>query len=625
MQASDVGFVGQTRWRHALTRRTLGFLKSESAGAVVLIAAAVAALVWVGLDASSYDALWRTPLSVRLGGQELGLTLREWVNSGLMSFFFFVVGLEARREFDLGELRERRRLLLPLLAGLGGMVVPVAIYLAVTSGTAAGHGWGTVMSTDTALALGLLTLAGVRSAALRSFLLTVLVVDDLAALTVIAVVYSDHVSVPALLVAVALLGIVAVVRAFRVRYGLVYAVLGAAAWVALLRSGIDPVAAGLVLGLLTWAYPASREDLETATDLVRAFREQPTAALARSARVGLGAAISPNDRFQQLYSNWVTFLAVPVFALANIGIPLTAEALRRAFTSPVTLAVVAGYVIGKPVAVVGISWLVGVLSRGRLRAPVGWAAVAGGGIMAGVGFTVSLLIATLAFTGADLEAAKLGILAAAVIAYGLSAAVFRLIAMLPELVGERALLGTAPVIVDLLDPVDPDRDHLRGPADAPVTVVEYGDFECPYCGLAESVVRELLAERGDVRYVWRHLPLTDVHPRAWLAAEAAEAAAAQGRFWEMHDLLMDHQDALKPVDLIGHAQALGLDVERFRSDLRTHAGRERVAEDVASADRSGVSGTPTFFVNGRRHHGAYDIASLTADVRAARARAETAV
>lgn len=194
--------------------------------------------------------------------------------------------------------------------------------------------------------------------------------------------------------------------------------------------------------------------------------------------------------------------------------------------------------------------------------------------------------------------------------------------MLPQRMGERALLGASPVIVDLLDPIDDDHDHLRGPALAPVTVVEYGDFECPYCGRAESVVRELLAERGDVRYVWRHLPLTDVHPRAQTAAEAAEAAAAQGAFWAMHDLLLDHQDELRPRDLTAYAEVLGLDVERFRLDLRAHAGRERIAADVESADRSGVSGTPTFFVNGRRHHGAYEIDSLTAEIRAARARAE---
>jgi protein-disulfide isomerase len=154
-----------------------------------------------------------------------------------------------------------------------------------------------------------------------------------------------------------------------------------------------------------------------------------------------------------------------------------------------------------------------------------------------------------------------------------------------------------------------------------VTVVEYGDFECPYCGQAEPVVRELLRDFADVRYVWRHLPLNDVHVNAQLAAEAAEAAADQGAFWEMHDVLLDHQDALRPDDLVAYALQLGLDVERFSHDLRVHSGASRIAEDVDSADLSGVSGTPTFFINGQRHYGAYDIATLSAAVRAAGARA----
>jgi protein-disulfide isomerase len=147
--------------------------------------------------------------------------------------------------------------------------------------------------------------------------------------------------------------------------------------------------------------------------------------------------------------------------------------------------------------------------------------------------------------------------------------------------------------------------------------VEYGDFECPYCGQAEPVLRELLRDFGDVRYVWRHLPLNDVHPNTQLAAEAAEAAARQGAFWEMHDALLTHQDALRPADLVSYAEQQGLDVERFTNDLREHAGAAHVAEDVDSADLSGVSGTPTFFINGRRHHGAYDVATLSADVRLA--------
>ena len=172
--------------------------------------------------------------------------------------------------------------------------------------------------------------------------------------------------------------------------------------------------------------------------------------------------------------------------------------------------------------------------------------------------------------------------------------------------------------------VDPERDHLRGPEEAPVTLVEYGDFECPYCGRAEPIVRQLLAEFGDIRYVWRHLPLPDVHPHAQLAAEASEAAAAQGAFWEMHDLLLARQDALRTADLLDYAGELGLDVERFQEELREHAGRARVEEDVDSADLSGVSGTPTFFVNGRRHYGAYDIEALQAAVRIAGARATLA-
>jgi protein-disulfide isomerase len=199
--------------------------------------------------------------------------------------------------------------------------------------------------------------------------------------------------------------------------------------------------------------------------------------------------------------------------------------------------------------------------------------------------------------------------------------VFRATALLPHRLRIRALLGIAEQLTDLYIDVDPERDHVRGPAKAPVTVVEYGDFQCPYCGQAEPVVRELLRDFADVQYVWRHLPLNDVHPQAQLAAEAAEAAADQGAFWEMHDLLLDHQDALRPSDLIDYAGQLGLDAERFTNELREHAGAARVAEDVDSADLSGVSGTPTFFINGRRHYGAYDIGTLTAAVRAAGARA----
>lgn len=322
-----------------------------------------------------------------------------------------------------------------------------------------------------------------------------------------------------------------------------------------------------------------------------------------------------------MYHPWTSYVIVPLFALANAGITLDAGLISRAFTSPVTLGILIGYVVGKPVGIIGMSALTTRLSGGRLRPPVGWGAVVGGGAIAGVGFTVSLLIATLAFEGERLEEAKVGVLSAVVCSFVVTWLVSLVIAALPRPARTRALLGTAQSLVDLAVPVDPERDHIRGPIDAPVTLLEYGDFECPFCGLAEPVVRELLADFGDVRYVWRHLPLPDVHPRARLAAIAAEAAAEQGAFWEMLDHLLQSQDALRPGDLVAHAETLGLDVEEFRIALRAHRGADRITEDEESADLSGVSGTPTFFVNGRRHHGPYDIAGLTAAVRAAKERA----
>jgi Na+/H+ antiporter NhaA len=600
-------------------------MRTETGGAAVLLAAAVAALVWVNVDASSYDSLWQTTLSIDVGGSGVALELREWVNSGLMTFFFFVVGLEARREFDLGELRERRRFALPLVAALGGIAVAVAIYLAFNAGRSSAAGWGIAMSTDTAFALGLLALVGPRFPdRLRAFMLTVVVVDDIVALVVIATVYTEHVSLSALVAAFGLFGAVLVAKALGVRVGLIYFALAAAVWVALLKSGVEPVVVGLAMGLLAYAYPAARSDLERATERFREFREQPTQELARSVGAGLRAAVSPNERLEQLYHPWTSYLIVPLFALANAGIAIDGGFLARAFTSPVTLGILFGYVIGKPVGIVGSSWLLARLSRGRLRPPVGWAAVAGAGTIAGVGFTVALLVATLAFQGSRLEEAKLGILSAALGASILTWLLFRATALLPRRLRIRALLGTAEPLVDLYIDVDPERDHVRGPRDALVTVVEYGDFECPYCGQAEPVLRELLRDFGDVRYVWRHLPLNDVHPHTQLAAEAAEAAADQGRFWEMHDLLLEHQDALRQSDLVGYAEQLGLDVDRFSEALREHAGDARVADDVDSADLSGVSGTPTFFINGRRHYGAYDIATLSSAVRAAGARASIA-
>ena len=497
------------------------------------------------------------------------------------------------------------------------------IYLAFNLGGTGAHGWGTAMSTDTAFALGMLALVGPRCPErLRVFMLTVVVVDDVVALLVIAVAYTDTVSLQPLAIAIAIFALLLGIRTLGISYGLAYLVLGAACWIALHESGIQPEIIGLAMGLVTGAYAATRVDLERATQLVRLFREQPTPELAREARLGVASAISPNERAQTLLHPWTSYGVVPIFALANAGVVVDRDLLGRAIHSPITVGIFLAYVVGKPVGIVGTSWIASRASHRGLRPPVGWPALAAGGALAGIGFTVSLLIASLAFHGRALAEAKLGVLSAAVGASLTGWLLFRVVELLPASTQARQLAQTTESIVDLAVPVDAEIDHVRGPENAPVTIVEYADFECPYCGQAEPALRDLLAEFGDeLRYVFRHLPLPDVHPHAELAAEAAEAAGKQGRFWEMHDLLFAHQDALRPPDLIEYAAELGLDTARVERELRRNDHAARIARDVESAEMSEVSGTPTFFVNGHRHRGAYDLVSLETAVRAARQRA----
>jgi Na+/H+ antiporter NhaA len=604
----------RTAWVRSLAAPIREFVATENASAVVLLAATVVALLWVNSPwGSTYERVWSAELSLRLAGAELSLSLREWVNDGLMAFFFFVVGLEIRREFDMGELRERRRVATPVLAAIGGMVAPALIYLAFNAGAPTARGWAITMATDTAFALGVLALVGRRCPTrIRVFLLTIVIVDDIVALTVIALAYTEHVSILALLVAVGLYGVVLALRRAGARNGVAYFLVGLGLWLAMLASGVHPTIAGVAVGLLATASSPSREDLQRAGTLWRLFREQPTPQYARSARRGLTVAVSPNERLQYLFHPWTSFVVVPLFALANAGVEINGEVVADAVSSPVTLGIVVGLVGGKVLGISAASWLATRRWLGGFPLTVSWPPLVGAAAVAGIGFTVSLLVADLSFTGQNLEDAKLGILAASILAALLGWLVFSVIQRLPRRVQAAGQPGVAEPLVDLVDPVDPDLDHLRGPTDAPVTVVEYGDFECPYCGQAEPVIRELLAEFGnDLRYVFRHLPLIDVHEHAQLAAEAAEAAGAQGRFWDMYDLLFTHQDALGPDDLDRYAAELELDVQRFSRELRTRTHAPRVARDVEGADQSGVAGTPTFFINGRRHHGAYDLPTLT--------------
>ncbi|MFC8370830.1 Na+/H+ antiporter NhaA [Streptomyces sp. CB02400] len=587
------------------------YLTTEAGSAGLLLAAVVVALGWANSPWSGgYESLWATEASMSLGDAGLSMDLGHWVSDGLMALFFFVVGLEVRYESSVGSLAGRRRVLLPAAAGIGGMVVPVLFYLAIAPWGEAGGGWGTVIGTDTAFMLGALAVVGPRFVTqLRVFLLAVTVIDDIVAVSVIGLVYSDTVRLLPLLVALALCAVLAALTPLGAWRAAPYLLVVLVLWLATLASGLHASIAGMLGGLLIPAHAPAPEAVDRATRLARAFRQSPRADVGLSARVGLQRAVSVNERLQLMLHPWASYVVVPLFALANAGIDLRGGVLGSALSSRLTWAVVAGLVAGKLLGVWGGTWLGTRLRLGKLPQGVGPGHVVGGAVLSGIGFTVSLLIAGLAFDDPVLrDQAVVGVLLAAVLATALGWLAFHLAAVLR---GET----DADLPRTLARPVDPATDHITGPADAPLTLVEYGDFECPYCARATGVTKELRERFGDrFRYVFRHLPLPDVHPHAVLAARAAVAAGAQGRFWQMHDLLYEHQDRLEFEDIAAYAIEIGLDVERFLEDIDDEETAERVRADAAGAEASGARGTPTFFVGDRRHTGPYDAETLAGEL-----------
>jgi Na+/H+ antiporter NhaA len=590
------------------------FLATESGSALLMVSATVVALLWANSPWSdAYEALWATEGSVVLGDVGLQMDLAHWINDGLMAVFFFVIGLEVRRDLAVGELTDRRRVVLPVLAGIGGMVVPALLYLLIVSDGDAIRGWGIVIGTDTAFLLGALALVGpATSTQLRVFLLAVTVVDDIAAVTIIGVVYSESIDISALIVAVAGVAVLVALGLGGVWRTWPYALVAVVVWVATVGSGLHASIAGMVAGLLIPAFAPRREAVERAATRFRAFRQSPMAEVGRSAKDALARAVPVNERLQLVLHPWTSYVIVPLFALANAGVDLRGGVLSEALSSPVTWGVVVGLVVGKFLGI-GAGALGGAALRlGRLPQGVGPGQVLGGAALSGIGFTISLLIIGLSFDSPELrDQATVGVLVALGLATALGWVVFRLAAVL---LGETS----AGLPTTLARPVDPVRDHILGPASAPLTLVEYADFECPFCARATGVAKEVRKHFGDgLRYVFRHLPLPDVHPYAEVAAAAAEAAGAQGRFWDMHDLLFAHQDQLELEDLAGYAGRLGLDVEEFLRDIDEQRHASRIREDVADAEASGARGTPTFFVGNRRHHGPYDARSLIAELEAA--------
>lgn len=582
------------------------FIRTEAGSAGLLVVVALVALAWANSPWSgAYSDLWHTLLSVELGDLGISMDLHHWVNDGLMVVFFFVIGLEVRRELAVGELTERARLAVPLVAGIGGMVVPALIFLAINPSGEEARGWGAVIGTDTAFLLGVLALVGPAvSTQLRILLLTLTVIDDIVAVSIIGIVYSDDIVLSALAVAAAcLVGLVLCDRR-RVWQAWPYVSLTVACWWATLASGVHASIAGMVAGLLVPAYSPVRAKVESAAVQVRAFRQSPLPTVQREARRSLNRAISVNERLQEVLHRPTSYVVVPIFVLANAGVDLRDGVLADALVAPLTWGVVAGLVLGKLVGI-GSGALAAVrFGWGALPQGVGAGHVFAGAALSGIGFTVSLLIVGLAFDDQALVAqATVGVLLAAVLA---SAAGWLIFIFAARVLGQR----DAALPVHLADPVDPQVDHVRGDPAAPLVLVEYLDYECPFCLRATGAAEQVRMHFGQrLRYVVRHLPL-DVHPHAMLAAVAVEAAARQDRFWELHARLFAHQDRLGREDLVAHAGAVGCDVERFVSDLDDDELLARVRRDIASAEASGVRGTPTFFVGETRHQGAFDADSL---------------
>ncbi len=411
------------------------FLDTEVAGGIVLLAATLLALLWVNSPlGDSYERLWTTELSLNLGNFELSEDLRNWVNDGLMAIFFFVVGLEIKRELVRGELRGARRATLPVIAAVGGMVVPALLYLSLNLGGPGSRGWGIPMATDIAFALGVLALVAPRSPhGLRTFLLSVAIVDDIGAIAVIAIFYSSGINLVSLGIAVGLLGFIYFLRSIRVWWVPIYVVLGAAVWLAVFESGVHATIAGVALGFLAPAHalePEARrriplfEDEEGEAESDSAG-ELP-ASVARAAALRVQASTPVIERLEHELHRWTSFVIVPIFALANAGVVLSRDAVGNALGSTVTLGIVLGLVVGKVVGIAGSTWVAARSGIGALPDGVDHAGMLGIAGLAGIGFTVSLFIASLAFEpDGPIDEAKMGILLASVIASAVGGVLLR--------------------------------------------------------------------------------------------------------------------------------------------------------------------------------------------------------
>lgn len=599
------------------------FVRNETSGATLLLAATIVALLWANLGGHSYEHFWHTHFSIHLGDVfSVDMSLQHWINDGLMMMFFFLVSLEVKHDFVMGELREWRRASVPVVAAVAGLIVPALIFYAFNAGTDDADAWGVVISTDTAFVMGILAVFGNRlPVQLRAFLVTLAVVDDVGSLLVIATVYTERISFVPLIGVVVIAALLFLVQRARVYRSSVYIAAGATLWLLFLASGVHATIAGVVLGLLLPVFPPERSEVLRAEELTHHFRRTPVASTGSAAVIGILRSVSINERMQLALAPIVNLIVVPVFALSNAGVIISGETLQHAFKSPLTWGIIAGLVGGKYLGVFGASIIATKLRIGELAQCLAYRHINAGSMLTGIGFTISLFIIDLAIKDETAQSdARIGVLTASILA---------------AIIGMVALALTAaydarhaPERTRLNRSIAPKRDHILGDPNAPLTLVEYAQLGGVDDTTVEEVVREVRDYFGDdLRFVFRHNPMGD--EAAERAAEALEAVHAQSpelfNYARTELSRLCEEEELDSRVIRRAAVDVGSNLPRLEKDMRQRTYLSRVHDDADDALGMGLTSTPTFFIGDEIYEGPIESNAIIAALEATRTAEITTV
>ena len=596
------------------------FVRNETSGATLLLAATIVALLWANLGGHSYEHFWHTHFSIHLGDVfSVDMSLQHWINDGLMMMFFFLVSLEVKHDFVMGELREWRRASVPVVAAVAGLIVPALIFYAFNAGTDDADAWGVVISTDTAFVMGILAVFGNRlPVQLRAFLVTLAVVDDVGSLLVIATVYTERISFVPLIGVVVIAALLFLVQRARVYRSSVYIAAGATLWLLFLASGVHATIAGVVLGLLLPVFPPERSEVLRAEELTHHFRRTPVASTGSAAVIGILRSVSINERMQLALAPIVNLIVVPVFALSNAGVIISGETLQHAFKSPLTWGIIAGLVGGKYLGVFGASIIATKLRIGELAQCLAYRHINAGSMLTGIGFTISLFIIDLAIKDETAQSdARIGVLTASILA---------------AIIGMVALVLTAaydarhaPERTRLNRSIDPKRDHILGDPNAPLTLVEYAQLGGVDDTTVEEVVRDYFGD--DLRFVFRHNPMGD--EAAERAAEALEAVHAQSpelfNYARTELSRLCEEEELDSRVIRRAAVDVGSNLPRLEKDMRQRTYLSRVHDDADDALGMGLTSTPTFFIGDEIYEGPIESNAIIAALEATRTAEITTV